>query len=142
MSRLEPAKQRGDHTLVRLMLNAVSLSLSLWVGGVQRHTNQYDRNKVKRVGLRQNMYGPLNRELIKAACPLGRLIAHANSHIILIQGVLFKCLLKQRGERRSRKTNEFTGFSRGKCLNPVPSIPIWVTVRLRAATAASPVEKA
>lgn len=88
------------------------------------------------------MYGPLNRELIKAACPLGRLIAHANRHIILIQGILFKCLLKQRGERRSGKTNEFTSLSRGKCLNPVPSIPIWVIMRLRAATAALLVEKA
>lgn len=63
------------------MLNTVSLSLSLshtqmhtlvqWGDGwgsrasVPWHTNRHDRNKIKRVGLRQNMYGPLNRELIK-----------------------------------------------------------------------------
>lgn len=59
------------------MLNTASLSCSdthahtrpVGVGGgrasVPWHTNRHDRNKIKRVGLRQNMYGPLNRELIK-----------------------------------------------------------------------------
>ena len=101
--------------------------------GVPWHTNRHDRNKIKRVGLRQNMYGPLNRELIKELklLVLSCLITHQQSHY-LNSGDPFKCLLKQRRECCSGKTNEFTSFSRGKCLNPVPSIPIWVITRLWA----------
>lgn len=93
------------------------------------HTNRYDRNKIKGVGLRQNIYGPLNRELIKAkaahrfirAC----LITHWQSHYLNSGDSSLKCLLKQGTPRWSGQTNGFTSFSRGKCLNPGPSIPIW-----------------
>lgn len=51
------------------------------------HTNRHDRNKIKRVGLRQNMYGPLNRELIKELKLLVLsaehcLITHQKSHYL------------------------------------------------------------
>lgn len=93
------------------------------------HTNRYDRNKIKGVGLRQNMYGPLNRELIKAkaarrfirAC----LITHWQSHYLNSGDSSLKCLLEQGTPRWSGQTNGFTTFSRGKCQNPGPSIPIW-----------------
>lgn len=78
-------------------------TLVQWVGGgggrtgVPWHTNRHDRNKIKRVGLRQNMYGPLNRELIKelkllvlSAEPAR---SHTNSHIILILGILLSVSL-------------------------------------------------
>lgn len=105
-----------------------------WGEGVRErripwHTNRYDRNKIKGVGLRQNMYGPLNRELIKAkaarrfirAC----LITHWQSHYLNSGDSSLKCLLQQGTPRWSGQTSGFTSFSRGKCLNPGPSIPIW-----------------
>lgn len=68
--------------------------------GVPWHTNRHDRNKIKRVGLRQNMYGPLNRELIKELKLLVLsaehcLITHQKSHYLNSEDSL-KCLLKQR----------------------------------------------
>jgi len=95
-----PSPSEPPHTHTR-PVECVCVCVCVW------HTNRHDINKIKRVGLRQNMHGPLKRA-DGAAGPLG--------------------CSRSRGsrpwDRRADRLQQGASAS-----DPAPSIPIWVTTK-------------